>query len=203
MKKYYPHVISTLALFAAMGGGAYAATVVSRAKVADNALRLGGVLAHRYHQDQVGGMNPHAIKLESANPTPLIGATLFNSGSRNAGFMSLNSTTVENPGDSPVNLILSLSVNGKQEPGSFSSTVNPGQSLTVPAIFAFEGKCKKCGLLNLGNNEVQLLGQVSNKGELIVENTSADDLRPIVIPPSGSSCCNTGAAARVRDGRNA
>src|SRR5690242_3491568 len=37
VKRQYSNVMSTLALFIAIGGGAYAATVVDRAKVADNA----------------------------------------------------------------------------------------------------------------------------------------------------------------------
>ncbi len=191
MRKHYSHVMSTLAVFIALGGGAYAVTFVKRAKLADNSLRLGGVPARSYRQDFFGGFNTHPAKVRS-QATPLISGRLFNSGHNRAGFLASSDVSVANPGPDPVDLTLLLLLNGHREPGSFVTTISPGASLSVPAIFAEDFKsCKAPCRLNLGNNEVQLLGEASNKGELVVQSSSLFALRPIVIPPGRSSCCTT------------
>jgi hypothetical protein len=181
--------MSTLAVFIALGGGAYAAAVVSRAKVANNALRLGGVPARQYHQDVMAGVNTNTITLTSSNPQPVITGKLYNSSRGKAGFTSLGNVNVVNPGPDPEELTLLLRLNNRQEPISFTNTIAPGTRQTVPAIFAFEPKCKKCGLLNFGNNDVQLLARAQGKGQLTVEDSSIFALRPIVIPPGRSACC--------------
>jgi hypothetical protein len=201
MKRYYSHVMSTLALFVALGGGAYAATMV---KTANNALHLGGVPARSFDQDVMEGTNANNVKLSNpSGPTQIVTGKLFNSGRAGAAFTTFGDVNVENPGSEPVNFTLLLSLNNKTEPFTFTSTINPGSRLSVPAFFAFEPKCKKCGLLNLGNNEVQLLGEVTGKGELVVSDSSIFALRPIVIPPGRSFCCGPmpmpgAAGGRVR-----
>jgi hypothetical protein len=191
VKRYYPHVMATVAVFIALGGGAYAVSVANRAKLADNALRLGGIPAHSYRQDFFSGENTATVKLRPGQRTTLIRGRLFNSGRRGAGFVSVSNVSLVNPGPDPVEATFLLLLNGHQEPGPFVTTINPGASLSVPTVFALDPKCKKCTLLDLGNNDVQLVGEVSNKGELVVDNGSMFALRPIVIPPGRSSCCDS------------
>ena len=156
--KRYSNVMATISVFIALGGGAYAATVVGRAKVADNALRLGGVAAKSYDQAAMGGLNTTKTSLPNKGTTPLIEGTLFNSGRAGAGFMTQADVNVTNNAGEPATLTLLLALNHKVEAGEFTATIQPGSSLSVPALFAYEPKCKKCGGLTIGNNEVQLLG---------------------------------------------
>lgn len=186
MKKYYPHVMSTLAVFVALGGGAYAATVAT----ANNALHLGGVPAKSFRQDVVGGLNTSTAKVLPGKPTPVVGATLHNSHRQGDGFTSISGVTINNPGPDPAEVKFLLLLNGKQEPGSFTTTIDAGATQTVPAIFAFEPKCKKCFLLNLGNNDVQLVAQTQGKSTLVIEDSSLFALRPLVVPPmTPAACC--------------
>lgn len=170
-------LIASVALFVALGGTAAAVSG-----------GLGGYPASDYRQNTSATLLTNQITLKQANTfKSLLSETLFNSGSKNSPWLASSDVSLTNSDKTePMMVTFRLSLNNHLQPETYSETVPPAGTISVPSQFSYDKGCKKCGGLLVGNNRVILLARASGAGDLIVSSASLTALRPIVVPPGRS-----------------
>jgi hypothetical protein len=175
----YANVMVTLLAFVVLGGGAYAAHVVNRARIANNAKQLGGFPARDYSQALEAKSVEGPIAVGQTTPKSfqtLLRYKLANKTGAKAPTLFFNQATVENEGAVPASFELRITMDGKPEEGVIHDTVAAGSTQNVAGIL-------QCDLYPPGTHTVELQARASD-APLVVQNAADDGFRPIVIPPS-------------------
>jgi len=169
-------VWALIALTALGGGTAYAATIVARAKLADNALALGGIPAAVYRQDFTEAASGSPVKLAAGGTFRTVLAWTFTSHARWPGPMVFFSqAAVADPGKLAGLLVLRLVVDGKSEVGQIIDSIGPGDVQTVFGVIV-------CNGMPGGRHVAELQARAAG-GELIIDRWTETGLRPLVAPP--------------------
>ena len=174
----YANVMSTLAVVIMLGGGtAYAtASIVDRAKLANNALALGGIKAAGYQQDVSTSSSGKPVKAPAGIWVTVL-AWKFTSHAPDPGpMLFLDQVTVTNPGKAPGQVEMRLVLNGKPEENTVVSPIGPGDPATVNGVIG-------CNAMPAGiyTARLQILATGST---LIVDRSNEFALRPLVVPPT-------------------
>ena len=172
----YANVMSTLAVVVMVSGGtAYAASaIVARAKLADNALALGGVKAADYRQDVSTAASSKAVTVP---PGKWVTVLAWKFTAHRAGPMVfLAQATVTSTGKLPGQAQLRLVLNGKPEQGPITDPTGPAQTQTIAGFISCDG-------MPAGRYSAQLQVQAT-AASLIVNTSNEFALRPLVVPPT-------------------
>ncbi len=158
---------------------------VPSANRAADALRLGGFPASGYTENVWATQTSAPMTLAGANKqfATLIQQPFVNDSPHASGFLNYAEVNATNNGKTPVVLTLRLSVDGHLEPGQFAGTIPPGATESLFALL-------KCDGMSPGHHSIRLVGR--SDGPLQLGTRADDGLRPIVIPPSGSTFTGEG-----------
>lgn len=154
-----------------------------RARQAQNAASLGGFPAADYTQNVWAIESDSPVSLDSGGQSsPVLTEKFVNDAPKSSGLLSFAEVEATNTGKVPETLTLHLQIDDELEPGSFTGTIQPGDTQSLVAVL-------KCNGIARGSHTVRLLADPSGPVQLGTRDEFA--LRPIVVPPGGHSLFTT------------